>query len=198
MFLLFLAAQTITISPPSTSFTIEELVLDNHLCKGYFMPIGGENCTFKIEMIRDPDPLKLFSSDALNYGVESWFHFNLVHSCNINVYFTAIPINNSLPFKMGKIKYQIDIEIDTFNKIVAKNERIDPAIEMIENLQKMTNDIALVSGMVVNDFRIVHDEYRRMLRFMVIVSVLVMLLLGVFMVMNVYQTKRFFKRKKLI
>lgn len=198
MFVHFLLGYAFTIIPDSHKFSIEETVIDNQLCKGYFKPIGGENCTYKTSIIRRRDPFRIYINEGLSYGIESWFCFNLIHNCSLDVNFEAVPIDKTLPFKPGKITFEFIMEIDTFNVDVAKKTVIDPAIMALQNLEMMTVNVLELSVAQVEKFSLVHVEYRRMLRFTIIVSLLVMCVLNFFMIFNVYKTKRFFKRKKLI
>ncbi|EPR79273.1 Emp24/gp25L/p24 family protein [Spraguea lophii 42_110] len=181
---------------------LSEDIIEHQIIQGSFKPLKNDtdaNVTYNAIVTDENNDKIFFHSNNLPIGEETHFSFNTVEAVTV-LFKMKVQRNNNDTYKNTplKIELKIDSKFDTFNKEVAKNEKITPAMQTLTALEKLLREVHNNSIMRKNKFNQVAGQHKRLIFSVVVLSFVTLLL---FIAGNAYQVmvfKKFLKQKKYI
>lgn len=177
-------------------FEMQFNVIEHQICKGYFEP---QNAHYAYEVvIKSENGGTLFSNRNLQSVTKTHYSFNLAEEQELMMYIIAKP-NSAEAFKFpAELMMQFSTQFDTFNKEVAKDTRVEPAMYALSNSDNYLYKLINLSDDWGQKMGLIDKEHRKMFNFITIMSCGTFL---VYLFVNVYHMhamKKFLKQKKLI
>lgn len=197
VFLSLLSARIAIHYPNTESLVIEEDLIENQICTGFFKPKDSINCTYDVMIVSTHDEVLYFHKDGLP-ETETHFSFNTTEPESLIVEIKAKPIDSTQAHLPNKIVYKFDSEFDTFNKDVAKNVRVEPAVEALISLEKLLYEAYIQTQARTVKMKVLTAQHGMMVRYVTFISIVTLLLVILFNTYQIYAMKKFFKKKKLI
>lgn len=197
-FLSLLIANSITIHyPQSQSLVIEEDVIENQICTGFFQPKDAINTSYEVMILSPNEEVLYFHKEGIP-NAETHFSFNITDAENLLVEIKAKPTNEEISHVPNKIAYKFESDFDTFNKDVAKNVRVEPAVEALISLEKLLYEAYIQTQARTVKLQTLTRQHGMMVRYVTFVSIVTLILVTLFNAYQIYAMKKFFKKKKLI
>lgn len=192
-----LSAITIHYPTDTESLVIEEDIIDNQICTGYFKAVDADPNNYSAVIVSEEDQIIYFNKETLT---ESGAHFSFNNN-EPEILMVEIKRKvkaNTKSFLPGKIVYKFESDFDTFNKEVAKNVRVEPAVEALITLEKLLYEVFVQTQSRREKMMALTKQHGMMVRYVSVLSVITLILMILFSAYQLYAMKKFFKKKKLI
>lgn len=198
IYLTFLKA-AITIHYPTNTenLTIQEYVIENQICSGFFIANSHNIDTYEAMIVSLNEKITHIKITVLN-DIKTHFSLNTTNAETFKVKITKTSNIKSTENMTDKIVYNFEIDFDTFNINMAKNVRVIPALNALNELEEMTSVVYVQIRASRNDLQTLTRQHSMMIKYVVLTSVITLMLLIIFNMYQIYALKRFFKSKKLI
>ncbi|KAM0685526.1 hypothetical protein COBT_003262 [Conglomerata obtusa] len=183
---------------------IKEKVIENQVCRGYFKPNGGQNCTYNIKIVKEiklnttTKPKAIYIDNKLPDGEESWFSFNIIHPETLSLYMEPVAIEDGLLFKPGKLEFLFETDYDTFSDEAIRKKVLQPATAALKYIMGVTEDLMLKTDAKIEKFKEVHMQHEKSMRVAIFCSCLAINVILLANIIEFYKMRKFFKQKKVI
>jgi p24 family protein delta-1 len=172
-------------------------VIERRICKGFFKPLGGENCTFKASIKSDADNI-LFSNDSLQRETETHFSFSTVRNELLAMIVTPVVIDEKKPHTLPEIEIKFESQFNTFDRDVAKKVSVEPAMLAMTKLDNLLLELNGETEYLAHNMGRIDYEHRKLFSYLTFLSLAILVVYFCVNVYEVYLLKRFFKMKKMI
>ncbi|RVD91646.1 membrane integral protein [Tubulinosema ratisbonensis] len=132
----------------------------------------------------------VFFSTKMTEPIKEHFTFNLSEADSLIL--TMISKGES------EIRYLCDTQFDTFNKGVASQVAVKPAISTLIMFEETLSKVAKQTYEAANNIRKLREGYKNMFNFVFVLSLLMTVLYLLLNYVQYLQVRKFFKQKKLI
>lgn len=180
---------------PSMSFT--ENMIDNQIVHGFFKPIGNINCKYSVSIVGSDTGIHHFYTEQLE-NTEMNYSFNISEPSDFVITFKPTVIDSTRDFVPGKIGYSMVSQVDTFKKEVAKDAKVEPALQTLTWLEELLIQVIRQTERRHKQLNALTEQYNKSIRFMSGFSLLTLSVVIAFNFYQVYSMKQFFKKKKMI
>lgn len=201
MFFLFLHLTNCRINihyPKSRkSFTFTENVLENQIIHGYFGTKGNINCKYQVSISGKENGIQHFYNESID-KTETNYAFNINEPSEFEVTLVPVVVDNARDYETGKVSYNMASQINTFQKEVAKDAKLGPALQTLTWMDDLLLQVIKQTEMRHMQLNALMDTYNRSIRIMSAFSVITFLVVASFNFYQVYSMKQFFRKKKMI
>lgn len=187
---------TLSKNQPLKEFTHN--VIPNQMTQGSVKAIGGQNCKYAITIESDADKRAVFHKTDISSDKPN--HFIVVNQDArlFIIFIEAYKIDENGIFEPGKVQFSFNSKFNTFDKDVAKEHAVEPAMKQLLEFEKLLHTTLLKTETKRSKLLQMIKSQRSLF---LSVSYLSFFLFVLFFVVNILQMKRaekFFRSKKLL
>lgn len=177
--------------------TFTENMIDNQIVQGVLKPIGNINCKYIVTIIGTETGIYHFHTDKLE-NADMAYSFNISEPTDFEITIKPVVIDPSRDYEPGKLGYSMTSQFDTFKKEVAKDVKVEPALQTLTWMEDLLIQIIKQTEQRHVQLNSMTEEYNRSIRFISGFSLLTLSIVIAFNFYQVYSMKQFFKKKKMI
>lgn len=173
-------------------------LIPNQITQGSVAIIGGINSKYALTIESEGDRRTYYHSPDIDPADVKHFSFVNSDAKQLKIYIEAYSQDDSPNFEPGLVRFSFNSKFNTFDKNVAKEHAVEPAMKQLIEFEKLLQTVYLKTEAKKNKLIVVIRSQKTLFTS---ISYLSFFLFILFAGVNVWQMKRvenFFKKKKLL
>lgn len=177
---------------------ILEDMIENQIFQGTFRPVGTKNCSYSISVTCPKDEKVFFYGREIPADEDTVVTFSTASYEKIKITMLLNMPEGLEIFMPGVLHFTYTTQFDTFDKNVARDVSVGPAINTLQNFEKLLYSLEQQTQAKQEQMDYLRNKHDAISILVVGCSLSTLLIFTLLNVQQVYSLSSFIKKKKLI